>query len=412
MPYTLSLKSLIRLQRHQFSAGKKKRDLIGLIVLLIYFWVLEIVSYFLFKDKDVSVQTYTAVIVCLSMTVPDFLFKLIFVRDQTVMDAFLKTRPILQKQWNRFLTVSQCWKLSNLIMPAIMLLACILFLPFPTGLAVAAGLYILSVLGGILVMQLKRRGTYASEKVVSTAVVRTFKPGRAGHAIFGLQSKSLLRSKRLKRAWLYMSIFFLLEFILYGSMGSIEGGRDRFFGMFYLFGFFAIESIMLSQYGLGIEAGYFGTLWTRPVSISRILRDKFWLGAILGGIGFLITLPFCIWFHISLLIPVSYALYTAGFCSPLLLIDAYNCVPFDLFGKTFFNHQGASGTFKASVVLGTFLLLGLGWGLPAILPGTPSCLIFSILGLIGFVFHRPYFAWVERKFLKDKYKYLEKYQSQ
>lgn len=412
MPYTLSLKSLIRLQRHQFSAGKKKRDLIGLIVLLIYFWVLEIVSYFLFKDKDVFVQTYTAVIVCLSMTVPDFLFKLIFVRDQTVMDAFLKTRPILQKQWNRFLTVSQCWKLSNLIMPAIMLLACILFLPFPTGLAVAAGLYILSVLGGILVMQLKRRGTYASEKVVSTAVVRTFKPGRAGHAFFGLQSKSLLRSKRLKRAWLYMSIFFLLEFILYGSMGSIEGGRDRFFGMFYLFGFFAIESIMLSQYGLGIEAGYFGTLWTRPVSISRILRDKFWLGAILGGIGFLITLPFCIWFHISLLIPVSYALYTAGFCSPLLLIDAYNCVPFDLFGKTFFNHQGASGTFKASVVLGTFLLLGLGWGLPAILPGTPSCLIFSILGLIGFVFHRPYFAWVERKFLKDKYKYLEKYQSQ
>jgi hypothetical protein len=412
MPYTLSLKSLIRLQRHQFSAGKKKRDLIGLIVLLIYFWVLEIVSYFLFKDKDVSVQTYTAVIVCLSMTVPDFLFKLIFVRDQTVMDAFLKTRPILQKQWNRFLTVSQCWKLSNLIMPAIMLLACILFLPFPTGLAVAAGLYILSVLGGILVMQLKRRGTYASEKVVSTAVVRTFKPGRTGHAIFGLQSKSLLRSKRLKRAWLYMSIFFLLEFILYGSMGSIEGGRDRFFGMFYLFGFFAIESIMLSQYGLGIEAGYFGTLWTRPVSISRILRDKFWLGAILGGIGLLITLPFCIWFHISLLIPVSYALYTAGFCSPLLLIDAYNCVPFDLFGKTFFNHQGASGTFKASVVLGTFLLLGLGWGLPAILPGWPSCLIFSILGLIGFVFHRPYFAWVERKFLKDKYKYLEKYQSQ
>ena len=80
MPYTLSLKSLIRLQRRQFSAGKKKRDLIGPIVLLVYFWVLEIVFYFLFKDKDVSVQTYTAVIVCLSMTVPDFLFKLIFIR--------------------------------------------------------------------------------------------------------------------------------------------------------------------------------------------------------------------------------------------------------------------------------------------------------------------------------------------
>ena len=412
MPYTFSLKSLIRLQRRQFSAGKKKRDLIGLIVLLIYFWVLEIVFYFLFKDKDVSVQTYTAVIVCLSMTVPDFLFKLIFIRDQTVMDAFLKTRPILQKQWNRFLTVSQCWKLSNLIMPAVMLPACILFLPFPTRLAVAAVLYVLSVLGGILVMLLKRRGTYASEKEVSTVAVRTFKPGRTGFAIFGLQSKSLLRSKRLKRAWLYMSIFFLLEFILYGSMGSVEGGRDRFFGMFYLFGFFAIESVMLSQYGLGVEAGYFGALWTRPVTISRILRDKFWLSAVLGGIALLITLPFCIWFHISVFIPVAYALYTAGFCSPFLLIDAYNCTPFDLFGKTFFNYQGAKGTYKASVMLGTLLTLGLGWGLPALLPGTPSCLIFSVLGILGFIFHRPYFDWVEQKFLKDKYKYLEQYQSQ
>lgn len=412
MPYSLSLKSLIRLQKRQFSAGKKKRDLIGPIVMLVYFWVLEIVLYFLLREKDVSVPVYVAVATCLAMTVPDFLFKLIFVRDQTVMDAFLKTRPILQKQWNRFLTVSQCWKLSNLIMPAIMLPACFLFLPFPTGVAVGIGLYVLSVLGGIVIMLLKRRGTYASEKGVSTASVRTFKPGRAGLAIFGLQSKSLLRSKRLKRAWLYMSIFFLLEFILYGSMGSVEGGRDRFFGMFYLFGFFAIESVMLSQYGLGVEASYFGALWTRPVSISRILRDKFWLGAALGGIGLLITLPFCIWFHISLLVPVSYALYTAGFCGPLLLIDAYNCVPFDLFGKTFFNYQGAKGTYKASVMLGTLLLMGLGWGLPAILPGMPSCLIFSVLGILGFVFYRPFFGWVERKFLKDKYKYLEKYQSQ
>ena len=411
MPYNLSFKSLAQLQFRQFFRGKTKRDLVGVIIMLVYFWGVAILTYFLVRDELEGVPTKILAAVFLSLAILDFLFKLIFVRDHTVMDAFLRTRPILQKQWNRFLMVSQSWNPSNLILPAFMLPACLLFLPFLQGMAVWVGLYLLSVLNGILIMQLKRRGTYASEKAVSTAAAHPVKPGRTGHAIFGLQSKSLLRSKRLKRAWLYMSIFFLVEFILYGFMGSVEGGRDRFFGTFYLFGFFAIESVVLSQYGLGVEAGYFGALWTRPVSISRILRDKFWLGAALGGIGLLITLPFCIWFHISPLVPVSYAIYTAGFCSPILLIDAYNCVPFDLFGKTFFNYQGAQGTYKASVMLGTILVLGLGWGLPALLPGTPSSLFFIGIGLLGFLFHRPYFDWVERKFLKDKYKYLEKYQS-
>ena len=406
MPYSLSLKSLIRLQRRQFSVGKKMRDLIGWIILLIYTWGLAILLYFMLKEQLTSVQPLYIALGLMGVLVPDFIFKLIFVRDQTVMDAFLMTRPILQKQWNRFLTLSQCWKLSNLIMPVFLLPVCLLFLPFLTGLAVWLALYVFSVLGGCLVMLMKRRGTYASEKAVSTATIRTVKPGRAGHALFGLQSRCLLRSRRMRTAMLYFTIFSLIEFVLYGMM------KENRHYAFWLFFFISYAAIMLPQFGFGVEASYFGGIWTRPVPVKRLLLDKFKMSAILAGMTFLLAVPLCLLFKISIFLPVSYYLFVAGFCSPFLLIDAYKATPFDLFGKTFFNYQGSKGTLKLSSFVGVILIVAMGMALPELLPGWPCYLILSGLGLLGFIFHRPYFDWVERKFLKDKYKYMEKYQSQ
>ena len=405
MAYSLSLKSLIRLQRRQLSAGKKKRDLVGPIILLIYTWGLAIILSFMLKEQMVSVQPLYMALGLMGVLVPDFIFKLIFVRDQTVMDAFLKTRPILQKQWNKFLTLSQCWKLSNLVMPVFLLPVCLLFLPFLTGLAVWLALYLFSVLGGCLVMLMKRRGTYASEKAVSTATVRTVKPGRAGHALFGLQSKSLLRSKRMKTAIIYFSVFSFVEMILYGL-----GDRGHF-DDFWMFLFLVYPAIALPQHGFGVEATCFGGLWTRPVSVKRLLEDKFRLSVILAGVALLITIPICLWIKKSFFLPASYALFAAGFGAPLLLVDAYDATPFDLFGKTFFNYQGTKNTYKLSSFVGSLLIMGLGVFLPMLLPGWPCYLILSGLGLLGFIFHRPYFDWVERKFLKNKYKYMEKYQS-
>lgn len=320
MPFSLSLKSLIRLQKRQFLAGKTKRDLIGPLIMLVYMWGLEIVVFFVAKEEaaDLDIPSLVLLIACAGLLIFDFIYKLIFVRDHTVMDAFLKTRPVLQAQWNRFLTLSQCWSVSNLTMPVMVLPVCLLFLPFFRGLALWIGLYVASVLGGCLVMLLKRRGTYASEKVVSTAAVRTVKSGRSGHAIFGLQSRSLLRSKRLKGSILYFSIFSFLETILYLIAG------DTRFGNLWLFFFITFPAITLPQYGFGIEATYFGGLWTRPVDVKRLLRDKFRLCSLLSGMALLIILPFCLWFKQSIFLAVSYALFGAGFGSLMLLMDACN----------------------------------------------------------------------------------------
>ena len=398
MPIRFS--TLATIQFRQWSRNKNKSGRYGYLVAIIYLWLTELLVFFLLKEEIPEFPSLIGALVCLSAIIPDFLFKLIFEHDNTVMDAFLKTRPIPQSRWDRFLTLSQCWKPSNLLMPVILLPACFLFIAFPWNVLVLVTLYVFSVFGGFLVMLLKHRGLYESEKSVS-ARTRAFK-SETGHLVFSLQSNSLLRSKRLKTTILYFNIFFFVQYFL--QAWANEGWSE-----IYLFFFMVWPALSLSQYGMGIESGFFGGIWTKPLSVSQLLIDKFLLCGILSGIAALICIPICLVFHQSVISPLAYALFAGGFCSPLVLIDAYNCTPFDLFGKTFFNYQGASGTFKASVFLNTLLLMAIGMGLPALLPGWRSDLILAALGIIGISIHRPYFRWVERKFLKNRYKYMDKY---
>lgn len=404
MPNSLSLKSLIRLQKRQFSKRKENMELVGPLILLTYFWAMEILLYFLFKEQLQSLPPLIVPVVLVSVLFSDFLLKIIMVRDHSVMDPFLKSRPVSQKQWNRFLALSQFWNFGNLVVPIFMFPLCLLFVPFPRGLAVWVALYLFSVLGGFLVMLLKRRGRYVPEKVVSKSSVRSAKLGRAGYAVFGLQSKSFLRSKRIRTSVLILTALSLSEVIL---MASENAKADEI----WLFFFMAYAAISLPQYGFGIEAGCFAGLWTRPISIKQLLVNKFWLSVLLCGLALLIIVPIFLLYGKSILLPIAYALFASGFACPLLLIDAYKATPFDLFGKAFFNYQGTTGMYRTSSLLGSVLIVVLGVVLPWRLPGWPSFLILSGLGLTGFLFHRPYFSWVERKFMKNKYKYLEAYQS-
>ena len=397
MNHSISMKSLSRLQFRQFFRGKKGRDLIGPAILVIYLWLIEFIVYFEVGGKLPAL----AGLLFLTALIPDFITKIIFERDHTVMDAFLKTRPIPQGFWDRFLTLSQLWNPSNLIVPVAMAPACMLFLPFPTNLVILVVIYLLSAFNGFLVMLIKHRGTYQSEKSASAKAPRTFK-STTGHAVFSLQTKSVLRSKRLRGSMIYLIVFMLLMFICYGRMEGING-------KIFLFCVTGLGSSLLNQYGIGVEANFISAIWTRPVSLSRILKDKFRLAMALNGTMALISIPLCVWMDIPVYLPVAYALLGTGVGCPLVLIDAYNCSPFDLFGKTFFNYQGSRGTFKASVILGMTVLLLLAMLLPLVLPEITASLILGGLGLIGFAFHRPFFNWVERKFLRNKHKYIEKY---
>lgn len=399
-----AIRLLSRLRFRQFFRQKNK-GLVGKIIIIAYFWFLELLFFFLFREEGgMGFPPLLLAFIFLGAIIPDAIIKIIFEHDQTVMDPFIRTRPISQSSWDRFQSVSQFWKPSNLAMPLILAPACFLFMPFGWGLATLLVLYLFSVFGGFLVMLFKHRGNYPLEKRVSAKAGRSFRPG-SGHHVFGIQSRSFLRSKRLKTSMFLLTGIFFFQFVTQG-IGSV----DSFDSMFLCFTIL-YPSIVLAQWGMSIEANCFSGIWTKPVSISRLLTDKFLFSSLLGVVTALVTLPFCIWFKIPAYAPFVYALFNTGVGILLILVDAYNCMPFDLFGKTFFNYQGSASTFKASAIVVAIVVMLIPLILPFFLPDWLFYLILAVLGLAGVLFHRPYFRWVERKFLDNRYKYMEKYLS-
>ena len=399
-----TIRILTRLRFRQFFRQKNK-GLVGKIIIVVYFWLLELLLFFMLRKEGITDFPPLLVAgICLGFIVPDFLLKLIFEHDQTVMDAFVRTRPISQSSWDRFLSISQFWKASNLSMPLILAPACFLFMPFRWGLVTLLVLYLFSVFGGFLVMLFKHKGNYPLEKQVSAKAGRSFRTG-SGHHVFGIQSRSFLRSKRLKTSVFVLTGVFFFQFI---SQGFAEIGR--FDSVFLTFSIL-YAAIGLSQWGLSIEANFFCGIWTKPLPAHRLLEDKFLFSAFLGVVTALVAIPFCYWFKIPLYAPLAYALFNAGVGILLIMIDAYKCMPFDLFGKTFFNYQGSSSTFKGSAFLALFVVMIIPIVLPHLLPEWAALLILAVIGLAGCVLYRPYFRWVERQFLKNRYHYMEKYLS-
>lgn len=401
----IRLTSLARLQFRRLSFTGMK-SFLGLGLLVLYVWVIFFAIYFYFGDELLAeVPQEIWVIAPLSMVIPDFMLKLTFVRYNSVMDAFLKSRPIPLAKWKKFLALSHFWDPANLLVPLTLAPVLFLTLPWVSALPLLLILYALSVLNGYLAMRIKRRGSYQSEKQVTASRYSIDGALTSHNARVALQYRSFLRSKRLKTMVLFPTILFMMQFVLHVT------GYDHLRTSGHMMLFFSIlyPVCALQQFGLGIEARSFSAIWTRPGSISKILCDKYWQGLAFCGAFTLVLLLFCIWFHVPVWAPFSYALFCGGLGGLIYLADAYRCTPFDLFGNTFFNYQGNTGSFKPTVFLGISGMMALFFLVPHFVPSPYSYAIFSVLGLSGIAVHRSIFRLVEKRFLKNRYKYMEKF---
>ena len=400
----VSFKSLARLQFLQMKRSKGKSSLYGYVFGVIYFWIIEFVLFFILRSEELEMPALVPVIVSACFLVPDFLLKLIFEHDSTVMDAFLKTRPVPQDLWDRFLSLSQFWRIENLEMPLAMAPLLFLFMPVWGAFTIFVILYLFSVFGGFLVMLIKHRGNYQPESMIKALSAQPVRSSK-GDQIFKLQTRSFARSKRLRTSLLYMGILFYLQVILY----TLPVNDNDKSGPYFIILFISLIALMAAQYGFSVEANFFSALWTKPFTVRRLLYDKYKFGAVMGAAAALLCLPMSIWSDISVLTTLSYYVFSAGFGNLVILFDPYKCVKFDLFGKTFFNYQGSSSTFKGSQFIAVLVVIGTGILVTLFLPGWKGQALLAAIGLAGFCMRKKYFTWVEGNFLKDKYKYMEKY---
>ena len=398
----IRLTSLARLQFRRLSFTGMK-SFLGLGLLVLYVWVIIFAVFFYFGDELLAeVPQEIWVIAPLSMVIPDFMFKLTFVSYCSVMDAFLKSRPIPLAKWKKFLALSHFWDPANLLVPIMLAPLFFLTLPWVSALPLLLILYALSVLNGYLAMRIKRRGSYQSEKKVSVSFL-----GGASlssrHARFGLQYKSFLRSKRMWISVVFCFAFFLFEYIISYTVSGKLRTSDTI--MLFMAVYYPICEPL--QFGLGIEANSFSALWTRPGHLSEILNDKYRFGMMMGGIIATIMLILHFTMHTPILEPLSYVFFVAGVGGLIHLRDAYRCTPLDLFGATFMNNQGISASLSSFI--GFMLIAAILGCIQQFIPAPYSHAVLTGLGLLGFAIHRPVFRMSEKAFLKKRYKYMENY---
>lgn len=402
----ITFKALLRLYFRQF-VKDRKREFVLTSVMVVYCWVVEL---FIFLKGGVgTLDSPGAMLVVVGIL--DFITKLFTQQDNTVMDAFLKTRPLSEKTWRRYLRTTHLWEPLNLFFPLTLIPVWLALLPFGRAVLFIVCTYLLSVALGLLMMRLKRRGPYLSEKAVvrknGRAAVRL--TSRLASGSLGIQVKGLLRSKRLLGASLPAAFYFLLTFLRVARKGEANVAGAEVLMLFFIFTF-AQASV---QFGLSVEAKFFNGLWTKPFPLRRLLEDKYNFAGILtvisGIIGALAGLPF----HFPVYSVLARVVFVAGFAPLPILIDPYDCVPFDPFNKTQFNTSSRTqGAFRVMTVLatsGTFISAGL---LHLVNSQDLRNGIFFALGILGYLLHKRYFAWVERKFLADRYKYMDKYNEQ
>jgi hypothetical protein len=388
------------------------------------------------------------------LIVPDFLHKLLMKHDETAMDHYLKSRPVSERAWNRFLLVSNVLNFWNWTLPLSLLPFCILFLPWPLVVPSMVLLLAVSLVGGVAITAFRKARGWSGVWPVLAAMAlwavvagcysltvfllpwwvhvvgflllcaggvalfydylcdirryeeshehsrRLFRVGSS--SLFSMEYVSVLRSKRLRVAVLILPLVFVLNVYL-----QMSQGQNFMFYMMFLFSVFA-PSMMLGQWVFGIEGNYFDGLWTKPVSIRQILENKFWFYALLDVWPTLLVLP-VVWLgNVSPWLLVATWLFTTGIGNLSLMPTCLISSRIELFQSAFFNYQGAS---LAVNLYGLIIFVPLAiYGLCLwLLPEVGALVALSLLGLLGFALHRVVIEWLARLYEQRRYKSFERY---
>ena len=452
------LKLLLKLwadqQRRNFKWGRFLGQAYFFALFLIISFTATIVAY----DSVESTGNMEVVVpfMAVGIIIPDFLQKLLMKHDETVMDHYLKSKPIPDKAWNRFLLATNVFNFWNWAIPICLLPFCALFLPLTTTIPSFLLLLAVSIVGGVAITAFRKAKGWTNKWPVLAAMAIWFiiafmysptvvfmpwgihtggffllcigaiavfydylgdlrrydeskaKAGRlfliGASSLFSMEYVGVLRSKRLRVAVLILPLVFV-----FNTYSQSINGQNAMFYMMFMFAVFA-PSMMLGQWVFGIEGNYFDGLWTKPIDIREILKNKFRFFALLDVLPILLLLPLVWTIDLSPWLLLATWLFTAGLANLVLMPTALISSRLELFQSAFFNYQGASMSVN---LYGLVVILPLAAYVVSLwlLPMATALVILSLAGLLGFAIHLPAIDWLARSYEKRRYQCFERYRN-
>lgn len=462
------LKLLIKLWWLQQRRNFHKRDAFIACYLLFLYAVMGVSFFHGFTESGGKLEgedlpaTLGAGIV-IGMLIPDIVMKMVMKRDITAMDDYVKSRPIPESIWNRFLLTTNLVSFWNYVLPVLLLPVFIYLLPagqvvvsfflflafslidgiyitcyrkatewmlkwplvlgwmgmfavligymfiaslFPTWM-VWIGLFFLAgaVLAG-LVVYLYNLKIYNEQK----RKVSKFR-GFNHISLFSLQYIGTMRAKRIRNMVILISAIFLFDaymFALLPSEASSEmGGKDAMVTL-YVVGAILLPSVVLSQWTFGVEANFFQGLMTKPIKIGQMLTNCFYFNVLVSAVALLLTLPF-----LFLDAGVGIVVLISGFCLAVFvnLFNLPTCLfssRLEIFSSSMFSMQGANMKIN---LFGIAFLVPLG-GVTAIyyfFGELAWCISCVAMALVAVLIHKWFIGKIAAMFYKNRYKRMEKF---
>lgn len=461
------LRLLLRLwwvqQRRNFS----KRDaIVGSYIIFLY--VLLGAGFFIgFAEKGGSLAeedlpATLGVGLVVGMLFPDIFLKLIMKRDITAMDDYVKSRPVPERIWNRFLLTTNLLSFWNYVIPVLMIPVFVFLLP-PVQVVVCFllllsfsyvdGIYItcfrkatewmlkwplvlgwmgmLIVLIGYLVLAsffpvwMAFMGLFVlALAVFAGLVVYLFNlkiyneqnrkssrfRGFAHVDLFSLQYIGTLRAKRVRNMVILITAIFLFDAYLYVFMPTDDSAGALLSSSYviYVIGAVLMPSVCLSQWTFGVEANFFQGLMTKPIKVEQLLKNCFYYYSIVSAIALLLVVPFLFigdGIGVSVLIGAyCLAVFINLFNLPTCLFSSR----LEIFNSSMFSMQGAN--LKINLYAVAFLVpLGILSAIYYFWGETMWCITCVVLALISVALHKRVIGKVAASFYSRRYERMEKF---
>ena len=460
------LKLLLRLwwlqKRRDFSW---KEALVGGYILMFYF-IFGFSFYLtcvadgeeLFED---GVPATLGVGIVLGTLIPDITSKFVMKRDVTAMDDYIKSRPIPEKLWNRFLLLSNLGSFWNYVLPvlmlpvlfwlttvsqAILIFFMLLAFSFVDGIYITCyrksrefmlkwplvlgwlGMYMvlvgymllfswmpawmlnvgMFVWAGLvmagLVVYLYNLKIY-NENFHKTSKFHTF--GKT--TLFSLQYIGLMRAKRVRNLVLMMVGIFFFDSLLMAFMPEIDGEVHSSSNLvIYVIGDVLFPSVVLSQWTFGIEANFFQGLMTKPIRVEQLLRNCYYFYLSISGVMTILASVFLFFADgISILsilgafaMAVTINLTNLPTCLFSTRLEIFNMSVFSMQGaNTKINLYGILFMIPLSIMAGIYYL----WG------EAVWCAVSVVLAIISLGIHRKVIGKLAAVYEHRKYQRMEKY---